>query len=298
MAKKKTIVSVVGVFAGVLALSGCVTNIDAAGLSTASTAAAAEKVDEIAATVPKNILSSGKLVVGVNIPYAPNEFKDSSGKIVGFDVDLMNAVASTLGLTADYREADFENIIPSIRGGTYNVGMSSFTDTKEREKVVDFVTYFSAGALWARRAGTAIGPNDACGHKVGVQSTTIEDAQEIPAKSDACVRAGKPPIEKVKFDRQDVATNALLLGMVDAMAADYPVTLWAIKQTRGKLEAAGGYSKTAPYGWPVVKGSPLTQSLLQALQHLIKTGRYQAIADHWGLESGMIAAPVINGAVN
>ena len=113
----------------------------------------AEKVDEIANTVPEDIKSSGKLIVGVNIPYTPNEFKDESGKIVGFDVDLMNAVAATLGLTAEYREADFAKIIPSIQGGTFNVGMSSFTDTKEREQTVDFVTYVSAGILWAQAPG-------------------------------------------------------------------------------------------------------------------------------------------------
>ena len=108
--------------------------------------------------MPEDIKSSGKLIVGVNIPYTPNEFKDPSGKIVGFDVDLMNAVAATLGLTAEYREADFAKIIPSIQGGTFNVGMSSFTDTKEREQTVDFVTYFSAGILWAQRPGNARRP--------------------------------------------------------------------------------------------------------------------------------------------
>ena len=113
----------------------------------------AEKVDAIANTVPEAIKSSGKLIVGVNIPYAPNEFKDPSGKIVGFDVDLVNAVAATLGLTPEYREADFAKIIPSIQGDTFNIGMSSFTDTKEREQTVDFVTYFSAGILWAQRPG-------------------------------------------------------------------------------------------------------------------------------------------------
>ena len=59
---------------------------------------------------------------------------DPSGKIIGFDVDLMNAIAATLGLTPDYREADFDKIIPSIQGGTFNVGMSSFTDTKNASR--------------------------------------------------------------------------------------------------------------------------------------------------------------------
>jgi polar amino acid transport system substrate-binding protein len=281
-----------------LALAGCASNTESSGTSTSATAVKPAKVDAIANTVPEPIKSSGKLVVGVNVPYSPNEFKDPSGKIVGFDVDIMNAVASVLGLTPDYRESDFDKIIPSIAGGTYNVGMSSFTDTKEREQTVDFVTYFSAGTLWAQRPGPPIDPNNACGKKVAVQSTTIQDTNEIPAKSDACVKAGKPAINKVKFDRQDDATTALVLGEVDAMSADSPVTAYAIKQSGGKLKAAGEVLESAPYGWPVAKGSPLAQSLLQALQHIMTTGDYKTIATNWGVQTGMIDKPVINGAIS
>ncbi|WP_163751344.1 ABC transporter substrate-binding protein [Mycolicibacterium helvum] len=285
--------------AGTLALSGCSSKNDTgAGPSTATTAAKAQKVDEIAATVPDDIKKSGKLVVGVNIPYAPNEFKDPSGKIVGFDVDLMNAIASTLGLTADYREADFAKIIPSIQGGTFNVGMSSFTDTKERQQSVDFVDYFSAGMLWAQRPGSPIDPNNACGKKVAVQATTTEETDELPAKSKACTDAGKPAIEILKFDGQDAATNAVVLGQADAMSADSPVTAYAIKQSNGKLEAAGEIFDSAPYGWPVAKGSPLAASLQKALQHLIDTGDYKTIASNWGVEAGMIAKPTINGGTS
>ncbi|PRC57537.1 ABC transporter substrate-binding protein, partial [Mycobacterium sp. ITM-2017-0098] len=80
--------------------------------------------------------------------------------------------------------------------------------------------------------------------------------------------------------------------------ADSPVTLYAIKQTNGKLEQAGETFDSAPYGWPVEKGSPLAQSLVQALEHLIETGKYKEIAANWGLEEGMIDKPVINGAVS
>jgi polar amino acid transport system substrate-binding protein len=282
---------------GAMAVSGCASNTDSSGPSTSTTAATAEKVDAIANTVPEAIKSSGKLVVGVNLPYSPNEFKDPSGKIVGFDVDLMNAIAATLGLTAEYRESDFAKIIPSIQGGTYNVGMSSFTDTKEREASVDFVTYFSAGILWAQRPGNPVDPNNACGKKVAVQATTTEEVDELPAKSKACTDAGKPPIEILKFDGQDAATNAVVLGQADAMSSDSPVTLYAIKQSKGKLEKAGEIAAAAPYGWPVQKGSPLAQSLQKALEHLIETGAYKQIATNWGVEAGMIDKPVVNGAV-
>lgn len=277
-------------------MSGCASNSDTnAGSSTTPTAVKAEKVDDIAATVPEDIRKSGKLIVGVNIPYTPNEFKDSRGKIVGFDVDLMNAIASTLGLTAEYREADFAKIIPAIQGGTFNVGMSSFTDNPEREKAVDFVDYFNAGSLWAQRPGPAIDPNNACGKKVAVQATTVQETDELPAKSKACTEAGKPAIEILKFDGQDAATNAVVLGQADAMSADSPVTAYAIKQSNGKLEAAGEIFDSAPYGWPVAKGSPLAQPLLKALEHLIKSGDYKTIATNWGVESGLIDKPAING---
>ncbi len=283
---------------GALVLSGCTKNEDTTGPAKETTAAKAAKVDDIANTVPEDIKSSGKLVVGVNLPYTPNEFKDSSGKIIGFDVDLMNAIASTLGLTADYREADFAKIIPSIQGDTFNVGMSSFTDTKEREQTVDFVTYYSAGILWAQRPGTPVDPKDACGKKVAVQATTTEEVDELPAKSKACTDAGKPAIDIIKFDGQDAATNAVVLGQADAMSADSPVTLYAIKQSNGKLEAAGEIADAAPYGWPVKKGSPLAQSLQKALEHLIETGDYKTIATNWGVEKGIIDKPVINGAIS
>jgi polar amino acid transport system substrate-binding protein len=299
-------VAAVVTVAGALTLSGCAKSSEtgsgtATGTGAAampSTAVTAQKVDEIAATLPGDIRDSGTLIVGVNLPYAPNEFKDADGKIIGFDVDLMNAVAATLGLTPDYREADFAKIIPSIQQGTYNVGMSSFTDTKERQKSVDFVDYFSAGILWAQRPGSDIDPNNACGKKVAVQATTTEETDELPAKSKKCVDAGKSEIQIVKFDGQDAATNAVVLGQVDAMSADSPVTAYAIKQSNGKLEAAGAIADAAPYGWPVKKDSPLAQSLVKALEHLIETGDYKTIAANWGAESGMISKPVINGATS
>jgi polar amino acid transport system substrate-binding protein len=291
-------VAAVVALSGALALSGCTKNSDTSGPTTATTAAKAAKVDDIANTVPEDIKSSGKLIVGVNVPYTPNEFKDPSGKIIGFDVDLMNAIASTLGLTADYREADFDKIIPSIDGGAFNVGMSSFTDTKEREKTVDFVTYFSAGSLWAKPANSDITPDNACGKKVAVQSTTTQQTDELPARSKTCTDAGKPAIQILKFDGQDQATNAVMLGQADAMSADSPVTLYAIKQSNGKLAQAAEVFDSAPYGWPVKKGSPLAASLQKALEHLIETGDYKTIASNWGVEAGMIDKPVINGATS
>ncbi|MEX3650434.1 bifunctional serine/threonine-protein kinase/transporter substrate-binding domain-containing protein [Mycolicibacterium porcinum] len=258
--------------------------------------APAGAVAEIAKTVPSDIRDSGRLVIGVNVPYAPNEFKNSSGELVGFDIDLMKAVARTMGLVPEFRETGFEGILPSVQDGNFNVGMSSITDTAEREQHADFVTYFQAGTLWARRAGTSADPGSPCGLRVGVAYSTIQDTTGIPAKSDACVAAGLPPVEKVVRTHQDEVTAALVAGEVDAMAADSPVTGFAIKLSGPVLEPAGEVFDSAPYGWPVAKGSGLAESLRLALEHVMDTGEYRTIATMWGVEKGMITQPVINGA--
>ncbi|MDH6199058.1 ABC-type amino acid transport substrate-binding protein/predicted Ser/Thr protein kinase [Mycobacterium frederiksbergense] len=254
-------------------------------------------VDKIAKTVPAKIRESGRLVIGVNVPYAPNEFKNSSGEIVGFDVDLAKAVARTLGLVPEFRESGFEAILPAVQDGNLNVGMSSITDTRERQQKVDFVTYFQAGTLWAQRTGSSADPNAACGLRVGVKHGTVQQTEEIPAKSAVCVAAGLPPIEEVVRPQQDEVTAALIAGEVDAMSADSPVAGFAIKLSGGALQPAGEVFDSAPYGWPVAKGSGLAESLRLALEHLMDTGEYRTIATMWGVEKGMITQPVINGAL-
>lgn len=283
------------VAAGAMTLTGCASNKEGPGKPTGSVSAAVAKDAALAASVPDKIKTAGKLVIGVNTPYTPNEFKQN-GKVVGFDVDLLDAVAKVLGLTTSYQEAEFDKIIPAITAGTFDMGMSSFTDNKEREKTVDFVTYFSAGILWAAPVGKNVDPNNACGLKVAVQTTTVEDTDEIPAKSKACTDAGKPAIKKLQFASQDDATNAVVLGQADAMSADSPITSYAVKQNKDKIQIVGDISDSAPYGWPVAKGSALAPALQKALQKLIDNGAYDEICKKWGVEAGEIQTAEINGA--
>jgi polar amino acid transport system substrate-binding protein len=282
--------------ASALALSGCAKNKETTG-PTGTVSGTVSQNASLSSLLPAKIKSAGKLVVGVNVPYSPNEYLQG-GKVVGFDVDLLDATAKVLGLTTDYRQADFSKIIPAITAGTYDIGMSSFTDDKQREQTVDFVTYFSAGILWAAPAGKTVDPNNACGLTVSVQSTTTEQQMELPAKSKACTTAGKKAIKILSYENQDDATNAVVLGKAAAMSADSPVTAYAIKQSAGKLVQAGDIMEAAPYGWPIAKGSALGQAMLKALQTLIDNGTYAQICAKWGVQSGEIKTAQLNGAIN
>ncbi|MFB9310778.1 polar amino acid transport system substrate-binding protein [Agromyces hippuratus] len=281
--------------AAVLLLSGCVDNTTGGDEPNTDSSAPTIAVDEAAAALlPAEIVDSGKLVVGTDAAYPPNEYKDDAGNPIGWDVDLVEALGAKLGLEVEYEIASFDKIIPSITGGTMDMGMSSFTDNAERQKQVDFVDYYNAGILWAAPAGKTVDPDDACGLKVAVQATTYEHTDELPAKSQACVDAGKPAIQITPFDTQDAAANAVVLGQADAMSADSPVTGYAIAQTDGKLEAAGDVFDAAPYGFPVEKGSELAAAVQAAMQSLVDDGTYGDILAEWGVESGAVDTIEIN----
>jgi polar amino acid transport system substrate-binding protein len=272
-----------------LALTGCTTNTEGPQDSgEPRDEVSLETDEEIAALVPAEIRDKGAIVIGTNPPYAPNEFKNESGEIVGFDIDVMTAAAQLMGLRAEFRESDFEKIIPAIEGGTMDMGASSFTVNDERLQTVDFVTYFEAGIQWAAAAGNDVDPDDACGLNVAVQRTTVSDQEDVPARSEACVAAGKPAIEKVQFDSQDEASTAVALGKVDAMSADSPISAYAVKQSEGKMQLVGDVFDSAPYGWPVRKDSELAAALEAAADKLIETGDFETIAQNWGLEAGLI----------
>jgi polar amino acid transport system substrate-binding protein len=282
--------------AGALALSGCSSNKETSG-PTGSVKNTVSQDTSLTSLVPAKIKAAGKLVVGVNVPYSPNEYLQG-GKVVGFDVDLMDATAKVLGLTTEYRQADFSKIVPAVKAGTYDIGMSSFTDTKEREKSADFVTYYSAGILWGAPKGKTVDPMNACGLKVAVQSTTTEEQDELPAKNKACKSAGKKAITIVPYENQDDAVNSVVLGKNAAFSADSPVTAYAIKQSAGKLEQAGEIMEAAPYGWPIAQGSTLVQGMQKALQSLIDDGTYMQICEKWGVQAGAIKTAAVNGAIS
>jgi len=249
----------------------------------------------LADKVPADIKAAGKLAIGTDSSYAPNEFLDSDGKtVIGFDVDLFNAVAQKLGLTTSWQSATFESIIPGVTSGKYNVGISSFTINAKREKEVSMISYFKAGTQWAAKTGTTINPDDVCGRKIAVQTATVQ-VDDVNARSKKCTDAGKAKITVDQYQKQSDATNAVVTGKDEAMLADSPVIAYAVKQTNGQLALVGDVYDSAPYGYAVAKSqTEFADLILQAVQALITDGTYKTILDKWGLGAGAISTPALN----
>jgi len=289
----------------VLALAGCgsssTSSNTASTATTTSTSAPTSSgaVASVAKLVPAAIKSKGTLNVATEAQYAPNEFIASDGHtIIGMDPDMVKALGEVMGLKVTMINANFEAIIPGIQAGRYDLGASSFTDTKEREKVVDFVDYFSAGISFYAKSSSNPGVNelaDLCGKTAAVEKGTVEQ-EEAEAQSKKCTKEGKSAVTVLSFPGQNAVNLAVSSGRAELGMADSPVVAYQIKQSEGGFKLIGKSYEFAPYGLAIPKTSGMTTPILAALKVLIENGKYMQILTKWGIQAGAISTPTINGA--
>ena len=289
-----------------VSLAGCGTSDSSTSSSSSSgttqgyDVSSVSKDSSIAALLPKSVTEDGKLTVGTDTSYAPAEFLAEDGKTaVGFDVDLTKAIAAVFGLKAVTVSSTFDSILPSV-GSKYDLGISSFTVTKERMDAVDFVTYFQAGSTYVVKKDnpSKVDTGDLCGVKVAVQTGTTQE-EEANKASAACKKAGKTAIDVLSYKMQTDVTTAVVTGKAAVFYADSPVAGYAIKQTDDQLESLGDQTGVAPEAVAVKKGDDATAKAVQkAVQKLIDDGTYKKILSTWGVESGAIATSQINPTVD
>ena len=284
-----------------LSLAGCGAGGDGSGGAPqpgAEAIAPAARDDALAGQVPQAVKADGKLVFGTDASYPPNEFTGPDGTtVVGMEVDLGTAIAQKLGLTAQFQNSQFSGILPGIQGGKFEAGISSFTINAERTKVVDMVSYFSAGTSLAVKKGNpdGINPDNLCGKPVGVQAGTVQ-VDDVAARSKKCQQAGQPPIAVTELQAQTDVTLALTSNRIVAMLADSPVAAYAVTTTNGAVEVVGQPYDTAPYGVALKKGQGrYPQAVQGAVQALIADGTYKKILDKWHVDNGAIPTSEIKG---
>ena len=258
-----------------------------------------KKDDAIAKMLPDYVTKDGKLTIGMDTSYAPAEFLAADGKTpVGFDVDIAKALAGVFGLEADPETANFDSIIPAV-GAKYDIGISSFTVTKERMEAVDFVTYFKAGSTFVVQKGNPnkVDSSNLCGVKVAVQTGTTQE-EEVNKANEQCKADGKDAIDIQSSKLQTDVTTAVASGKADIFYADTPVAGYAIKQTGDTLEALGEDVGVTPEAVAVKKGDSKTAEAVQkAIQKLMDDGTYKKILDTWGVSSGAVDKAEINPSV-
>lgn len=284
-----------------LAVAGAVAAL--ACCASASASASTGVVPSVAKLVPASIKAKGTLTVASDATYAPDEFIGSNGKtVIGMDADLMNAIGKVMGLKVSIANVTFDDIIPGMVAGRYMIGASSFTDTKAREKQVNFVDYALVGESFYTKAhgGVSIkGISSICGLKVSVEQGTTEEA-DARAQSKLCTKAGKPAVSVTPYPNQNEANLAVSSGRAQLGFADTPVAAYQVKQSHGLFKLVGAAYAPAPYGLAIAKNTGLTPAIKAALLHLIHNGTYTRIFKKWGVQSIAIPASKVkvNGATS
>jgi polar amino acid transport system substrate-binding protein len=292
LSRPRTIlIAILGLLATALLAAGCGSNNNNSGSSktanlTATPGLNVSKDPKIAAAVPKSVASNGKLTVAADATYAPNEFIGSDGHtVLGMDADLAKALAEVMGLKANVQNVTFDSIIPGLAANKYDLGMSSFTVTKEREKTVDFVSYAIAGTSFFVK--TDGGPNvkslaDLCGLKVAAERGTTQ-ADDATAQDKKCKAAGKPGVTVQVYPDQNAVNLALSSGRADVDMSDSPPAAYAVEVSNGQFKLTGKQYGVAAYGIAIPKNSGLAKPVLDALKTLMADGTYQKIFSYWGL---------------
>lgn len=248
-------------------------------------------VDEaLAARVPAKIKQAGVLIGGSDNAYAPWEYlAGPDGQTPeGIDIDIANAITAKWGIKYESQTSPFDAILPAL-GTKYDVGISALSISKERMEVVNFVSYFLSGSLWAVKAGNPsnFNPEEICGTHLALQSGTWHETT-VMAESEACVAAGKPAIEILPFGLQTEALTRVAAGGADAtISGDSQIAL-AAKQSEGTLEtlpAFGVLGESGLNGIAVPKNDPeFAQLNADTLNVLIEDGTYAKLLAEWGLE--------------
>ena len=256
-----------------------------------------QKDDDIAKLLPDYVTKDGKLTIGMDTSYAPAEFLAEDGKTpVGFDVDIAKALAQVFGLEADPETANFDSIIPSV-GSKYDIGISSFTVTKERLEAVDFVSHFDAGSAWAVKKGNPnkIDTSDLCGKKVAVQTATMQET-EANKIAKQCEADGKDKLEVISSktaDRCDHERCHRQGRRVLCRFAGCGLCHCANRWTAGN--AGQGRRSSLRKAVVIKKGdSQMDEAVQKAVQKLIDDGTYLKILKYWGVEDGAIETSEIN----
>lgn len=214
------------------------------------------------------------LRVGTDATFPPMEFVDN-GKRTGFDIELVEAVAKSMGKQVEWVDIDFKGLIPGLISKRFDMAVSAIYITDERKKVVDFTEPYYAGGLvvMVKDNNTAIKkPADLDGKKVSVQ---------VGTKSVGFLTEKFPKVQRVEVEKNQEMFNLVDIGRADAAVTGKPAAYQYVR-TRPGLRVLEEQLTTEEYGMALRKDTPeLTKAVNAAIAKLKADGTYAAIVKKW-----------------
>ena len=265
---------------------------------------AGKKIDAdptLKSQVPASIMSTGHLNIATAGDGPPYTYKDKDGSLIGLEIDLGKAIGCTLGVPSEFKTVAFAGILTGIQAGRYDMGMSTISDTSQREKVMNFVSYQTEGTALIVAKDNPHGVKtiaDTCGLRVAVTQGGI--TQQLVEKQNA--QCG----QKMTISPLPAAADGYLSirsGRSDVFLDTFGTALYTSKNGTGSGDALDVLTdKRYGIGYQAIAlpktadGTKLTQVVADAVNHLIDSGVYGSLYKDRGLEQNELPKVQINDA--
>lgn len=220
--------------------------------------------------------------VGTEPTFQPFEYMDiENDKIIGFDIELIEAIAAESGIKVEVQSLGFDALIPALQSGTIDIVASGMTIDEDRKLQVDFTApYINSGLALAvvKSNETIASEADLKGARVAVQIGTTGAMKANELKKKGIVKSVKT------YDTIDVLMAELTKGTVDAVINDLPVTQAFIKSGHSEIKIVGEPMNSEQYGFAVAKeNTELLKKLDEGLQKVLESGKYAELLEKYDL---------------
>ena len=232
------------------------------------------------------LVEAGKLTWGAAATFPPFEYMQND-KPVGFDVDLVAALAKQMHLESSVAQIAFAGLIPAIEGKRIDLIVSGMYINPQRTQVIDMVPYVYVGNQVVVREGNPkhiSGKDGLCGLNVAAPVGTVFETTAKQASAD-CKAAGKPEINLLSLTGTVNCALALTQGRADAIIVSTPVVGALMTETPGTYATAGApWDTTTQMGIGVRKDNPaLKDAVDKALKAIVADGTYASLIKKWNL---------------
>jgi polar amino acid transport system substrate-binding protein len=224
----------------------------------------------------ENIKKQGVIKIAMDDTFPPMEYRDDQNKLIGFDIDLANALSKELGVKVEFIPTAWDGILPGLDAKRYDIIMSSMNITDERKQKVDFVEYMKLGQVVAVKSGNPQkiqSKEDLSGKIVGVQlgSTSESAAKEI-----------KGVKELKTYNGYTDVFNDLGLGRLQGVIVAEAVGRYYKTTKSDAFDVVGSSFQSLPVGIAVRKGdNDLEAALQKAIATVKDNGAYAEVSKKW-----------------
>ena len=224
--------------------------------------------------------NANKLIVGTEPTFPPFEMRDSQTKqIVGFDIDLIKAIAVDQGLEVEVRNLGFDALIPALQSGSITLAASGMSITEKRKNAVLFSdSYINAGIAVAvqKNSEKYFSIKKLNGASAGVQIGSVGAAR-------AKILLEQGIVSKIKtFENVALAMAELAAGGVDLVINDAPVSQAYVDKQPDVLKLLPGLLQSDSYGFALRRGNTeLATKVNLGLKNVIANGTYKKIHDKY-----------------